>query len=275
MIAPKLVMPPRDTTSEALFSVRFFGKFTFSRANSKLPPGGWRRHAAQRLFKWFLLHPGRHFSTEQLISTFWPEIAPEIAQSSLHVNMHFLRRLLEPTLAPYTLPCYLQRDRQGAYWLDMDDHWDVDLSDVQRLREAARASHEQGDELCEFKCYQRLIGATDAGFLPEDVYDEVFSSFHSHYSQIRSNALARFFRLGVHLRHYGEVQLVAYRQLTLDRFDEDAAVALAYVTAAEGEQTRALAELDRFVEGLRMELGSEPGPSLRRLYRSLAVTAGK
>src|SRR5579883_2352706 len=84
--------------ASARYNAFFFGPFHVTRDEQPLGEPTWRRNKAKTLLKWFLLNPGDLFSVEQLSHVFWPEVAPKIAASNLHVTLHYLRRVLEPDL---------------------------------------------------------------------------------------------------------------------------------------------------------------------------------
>src|SRR4051812_12146521 len=84
---------------QAKFRVYLFGSFQVLQNNMPLEGPAWRRTRLQSLMKWFLLNPEKPFSADYLADLFWPDAPMQASHRNLRVNIHYLRHLLEPTIA--------------------------------------------------------------------------------------------------------------------------------------------------------------------------------
>src|SRR5690348_8113690 len=93
----KTSIHPYEREHQAYYRAYLFGQFRFFQGQQSIAEEMRRRSKAGTLLKWFLLNPGTLCSADQFLDLFWSDISPETTLGNLHVTMHYLRRLLEPT----------------------------------------------------------------------------------------------------------------------------------------------------------------------------------
>ena len=128
---------PREREHGAIYRAYSFGQFRLLCKDRPIREAMWRRNKAKALLKWFLLNPGKLCSADEFIDLFWPDLPLETACGNLHVTMHCLRHLLEPSLSPRQESKFIRRQTNNFYWFDMDETWWTDITDVQHLFDTA------------------------------------------------------------------------------------------------------------------------------------------
>lgn len=256
---------PREREQRARFRVYFFGLFRLLYNNQALEQPVWRRNKAKSLLKWFLLHPGALCSADQLVTLFWPDISPETAYSNLHVTIHYLRRLLEPSLAPGQRSSFVHRHVNNFYQFMLDETWWVDVLEVQELVETGRELDQNGDFSGAAFYYRKVVGYCEKGFLPEDIYEDPFQQDRRHYECLFLQILLRLIEISQQHNVLHEVLDYAYQALYIDPYYEPAVKAIAHVYMEQGNTSVAMRTIDEFQRFLDDEMGIEPGKDILAL----------
>lgn len=264
---------PREREQNALFRVYLFGPFRLLHEKQPLGEPVWRRSKAKSLLKWFILHPGELCSADQLVDLFWPEVSPEAAYSNFHVTIHYLRRLLEPTITRGQDSLYIRRHTNNFYQLVIDAGWWSDVLEVQNLLEGAKRLERTGEDTKAAFCYRKIVSYCERGFLPEDTYEEAFHQYRRHYDCLYQQALLRLIEIYQQRNELHEVLEYAYQALHQDPYYEPAIKAVASVYIGQGNVSGAARMLDEFERFLDEELSIEPGKDIQALRKSIQITA--
>lgn len=244
------------------YKVHFFGPFRVIHDDQSLGETVWRRNKAKTLLKWFLLHPGKLHSVEQLIKLLWPDQQHAAAARNLHVTIHYLRHLLEPDLAPHQESKFILRNKNNFYWFAVDETWWTDIFDMQRLSTLAKKADQCGDQTSAIFYYRQVIKYCSLGFLPEDTYEDIFYPYHRQYDYAYTQVLERLLHLYSQVNMFDEVLTIALQALSLNPYSETAVKAVIIAHFRQGNIAGALRKLDDFQGFLKQELGIEPGPDI-------------
>ena len=264
---------PREREQRALFRVYLFGPFRLFYNNEPLGEPMWRRNKAKSLLKWFILHPGELCSADQLVDTFWPEVSPETAYSNLHVTIHYLRRLLEPTIARGQDSQFIRRHANNFYQFMVDDAWWSDVFEIRDLLETAKKLDKAGDGTKAAFYYRKIVAYCEQSFLPENMYEDCFHQYRHHYECLYLQSLLRLIEIYQQRNEVHEVLEYAYQALHLDPYYEPAIKAVAAVHIEQGNVSGAARTLDDFQRFLAEELGIEPGKDILALRERIQITA--
>lgn len=245
-----------SASSRRSYRAYLFGPFCIMHDNQPLGESSWRRNKARTLLKWFLLNPGKFFSADQLSKVCWPGIEKGVAAKNLHVAIHYLRHLLEPDLTPGQGSTFIRRNKDNFYWFDFDENWWVDLFEIQRLSASAREADCRSDLTTTIACYRQLIDYYTLGFLPEEVYEDIFTPYRRKYDYEYEQALEKLIQICARSHMYDEALTYALQALSLDPYCEAAVKAIASVYFQQGNAAGALHTLDTFQTFLREELGA-------------------
>lgn len=253
----------------AHYKAYFFGPFRVIHAEQPLGEPTWRRNKAKALLKWFLLNPGDLFSVEQLSKLFWPGTHSQVAASNLHVTLHYLRHVLEPTLTSGRPSTFIRRNRHNYYWFDLHDDWWTDVADVRYLSMQAKEAEQHGELAQAFALYGQLVAYYKLTFLPEDIYEDVFSSHRRQHEYTAIQLLEHLMQLSTTMERFDEALSCALHTLSIDPYNEKAVKTLVHVHLRQGNTTGALRQLDEFEQMLHQEMGIEPGQEIIALRRSI------
>jgi DNA-binding SARP family transcriptional activator len=249
----------------ARYQAFFFGPFRITRAGQPLGESGWRRNKAKALLKWFLLNPGDLFAAEQLSKLFWPECSTKVATNNLHVTLHYLRRVLEPELAPGQPSSFVRRNRHNYYWFDHKDSWWSDVDEVHRLSACMKEAERTGDHVQTLRYAQALLNYYRLGFLPEDIYEDIFAPYRRQHEYASIQLLTNLLSLYTQFTQLDEAFSCALQLLSLDPYNENALKTMVHIYVYQGNIAGALRQLDDFQRSLKDDLGIEPEEELLAL----------
>lgn len=253
----------------AHYRAYFFGPFRVIYAEQPLGEPAWRRNKAKTLLKWFLLNPGDLFSVEQLSKLFWPGAALKVATSNLHVTLHYLRHVLEPDLASGQSSTFIRRNRYNYYWFDLHNDWWIDTADIQYLSAQAKEAEQQGELSRAFALYGQLVTYYRLTFLPEDIYEDIFSPYRRQHEYASIQLLEHLMQFSIRMERFDEAISCALHAFSIDPYNESAVKTLVHVHLHQGNATGALRQLEEFEQMLRQEMGIEPSKEMVELRRSI------
>lgn len=262
---------PREREQQAVYRAYSFGQFRLFGADKPIKEPVWRRNKAKTLLKWFILNPGKLCSADQFIDLFWPDLPLETAMGNLHVTVHFLRHLLEPSLGPRQESKFIRRQTNNFYWFHMDDSWWTDTSEVQHLFETAKLYDRAEEYLKASYYYRKVVSYCSAGFIPEDINAEWLRPYRQHYEYIYSQVLVRLLHIYQQRNELEEVLEYAYLALELDPYCEPAIKAIIDAYLKQGNVAMARHRLENFHVFLHQELGMRPGKEILALRKKIAV----
>lgn len=253
----------------ARYKASFFGPFRITLDNQPLGEPTWRRNKARELLKWFLLNPAEPFSGEQLHTLFWPDRSKAGAASNLHVTLHYLRHVLEPGLSASRPSKFIRRNRHKYYWFDLNDLWWTDVLEVQVLSTAAEEAERRGETARAIVLYNQLITYYRLTFLPEDVYEDIFTHYRRQHDFAHTQSLNRLMRLYLRASQLPDALSCALHVLSVDPYSEDAVKTIVHVYLRQGNVTGAVRQLDDFLHTLKDDLGLAPDNELLTLRSSI------
>lgn len=252
------------------FAARLFGPFQISRDGDPLNGAAeLRRTSARTLLKWFLLNPDVRVESSELCELLWRERNSRSNLNQLHVTLHYLRRLLEPTLAARQPSTFIRSDGRGRYWFDFTGCWWTDVTEVERLFAAGKDAEAKGDAKTAITSYEALLGYYRQTFLPENLFDEAFDSARTAFDVAHQNAESRLLRLYLIRGLPHEALPIALSILDRDPLSEEASTALAEVSLLQGNVLSARAQLAGYLETVRRELGVGPSRTVRQLWERI------
>lgn len=201
---------------------------------------------SQRLMA-FLALRDHTITREHVAGTLYPEATERHAYASLRSTLSRLdRRARDAVLASFTELCLAE----GVT---------VDLRDAQAL---AHRILSRSPNLDDTDLDETAVRALSADLLP-GWYDEWVLVEAEDWRQLRLHALEALAARLVDVRRYGDAAASALAAIRAEPLRESARGALIRVHLAEGNQSEAVREYDRYRELLKNELGLEPTPRLR------------
>ncbi|HLZ63333.1 MAG TPA: BTAD domain-containing putative transcriptional regulator [Ktedonosporobacter sp.] len=255
--------------AHALYKASFFGPFRVTREALPLAEPTWRRNKARVLLKWFLLNPGDLFSMDQLCTLLWPDLSRKVATSNAHVTLHYLRHVLESELAAGCPSTFIRHNRYNYYWFDLHDVWWTDVFDVQYLSTHAREAERKGEFSRAIALSCQLVAYYNLTFLPEDIYEDMFSPYRRQHEYAYTQLLEHQLQLYTQTAQLDEALFCALHILSVDPYSEDAVKMIVAIQLQQGNNTGAIRQLDDFQNMLKEDLSIKPGKELLALRSSI------
>jgi DNA-binding SARP family transcriptional activator len=261
-----------EIEEDARYAASLFGPFRISLNGQPLGEPTWRRNRARTMLKWFLVNPVEPFSEDQLCVLFWPDRNRQKAANSLHVTLHYLRHVLEPELPPRSPSTFIRRNGQKYYWFDPRDLWWTDVREVQTLCAAAEEAKRKGDTQQAISLYEQSLAYYRLTFLPEDVYEDVFTALRCQHDIAHSRSLRHLMHLYLRVGQLPNALSCAMQMLAIDAYNEDAVKTIVHVYLRQGNYTGAIRQLDDFFDGLRRHMGIKPNNELLALRTNIMLS---
>ena len=262
---------PREREQQASYRVYSFGQFRLFSNEKAIKEPMWRRSKAKTLLKWFVLNPGKLCSADQFIDLFWPELPLDAAMGNLHVTIHFLRHLLEPSLCSRQESRFVRRQANNFYWFDMDDTWWTDTSDVEQFFEKAKTYDRHEDYNKALYYYRKIVSYCSLGFIPEDESEPWLHPYRQHYSYMYSQVLVRLIQIYQLRDEPEEVLEYAYLALATNPYCEAAIRAIIDAHLKEGNTSLAMHKLENFHGSLQRDLGMGPSQEMYALRQKIVL----
>ena len=236
-------------SATASLEVCVLGTFRFWAEGSALPAvlGG-----SQRLLALLSLRD-RALMRASVAGTLWPESTEEHAYSSLRSALGRLSRMTRVAVVVTPLDLCLADDV---------------TVDIRESRALAHRLLDPGATLSEADLSAHAIAALSLDVLP-DWYDDWVLVEAEEWRQLRLHALEALADRLLNERRFGEATGAALAAVRAEPLRESARALVIRIHLAEGNQSEALAEFNRYRALLRAELGLEPTPRLCELVADL------
>ena len=255
-------------TRVPFLDIRTLGGFGIFR-DGKVPIADpeWSGQRPKMLLKAIVVHGAREIPRDILIDALWPDSRPEAAQKNLKVNLHRLRKVLEPTLNPRYGSSYIHL-KNNLVSLDKDlCRIDVEtfLGVFKKIKQCwETADADDMRELC-----LRAESLYRGDFLPEEPY---ISWAEIKRDMLREHQLTILMKLADIYENRGNLERAAHYCRTvvrIDPFQENAQQRLMRLYSASGMKSAALKVYETFAAFMNAEIGEMPDPATTDLYRQI------
>jgi DNA-binding SARP family transcriptional activator len=250
--------PDRDTPG--IVAVRMLGAFDLTIGGHRVTD--WRGQRTQSLMQFLTAHRDRSVPRDELIAAVWPEADEDGGRHRLHQAVYELRRTLR-AIGPGRSPVVCadggyRIDHEVPVWVDVEEFDDL-ASAVARCYAAQRSGEaiELGQQALKLYRGDFLCQVTAADWATAE----------------RNRLRARFVQLGVHLGDllagrgdHTAALAVVDPVLSMEPWNEDAAVIKMRCHACGGARSLAAAAYRSCAEALACELGMTPAAQITRVY---------
>jgi SARP family transcriptional regulator, regulator of embCAB operon len=241
------IVPELGTRS--IDTISLVGGFSLHWSGRVLP--GMPR-ASQRLLAYLALH-AHVVNRATIAGTLWPETSERHAYASLRSALVRLERACRGVLSASRLELRLA---EGV------------AVDIRRFRALARRLLDPGTALQPSDLGPDTLAGLSADLLP-GWYDDWVLSEAEDWRQLRLHALEALADRLTAIGRWGGAADAAGAAVRAEPLRESANTALIKVHLAEGNQSEAVRQFERYRALLDAELGLEPTPRLRRLVQDL------
>jgi DNA-binding SARP family transcriptional activator len=223
-------------------------------------PIAFSRRKSQALLALLALRPNHTYSREELVATLWAESPDDQARHSLRQELHELRR----TLAKTKIPALIVDGERVAL-----DPGAVEIDSLSFERLAGEGTPSMLQRAAKLYAGDLLLGFSVA----EEAFEEHLRAERERLRQRALGVLTRLLGQYVRAEQTESAIATALRLLAMDPTQEPVHRALMRLYTRAGQRAAALRQYQVCVEVLQRELGIEPDPETRQVYRELLATS--
>lgn len=220
----------------------------------------------QSILRYLVAQSSHSTTIDTLMTLFWGEEEPEVAQSKLHIAMSALRRALnngyshEPGMGYITC-----KNRVYALNPAVVIHTDIDEFELR-----FHARHPSGQ--VDIENYEHACQLYTGPFLVEDLYADWSFLRREQLSQMYLTMCSTLVEHYIHNEHYERATKWANAILMENRCEEAAHRQLIHIYMLQGRRSEALQQYQRCERILHEELGVQPLPETKRVLQDVAAT---
>jgi len=231
----------------------------------------WGGAVPKSLLRCILALGPRKIPWERLVEELWPGIDRVHGERRLKVNLHRLRKTLEPDLDPAFGSCYVSFEERR---ISLDaDLCQVDLEEFLSLIEKGQKKETGGSTREAASFYQQAVEIYSGPFMPEDLYTQ---SIAEQRMALQNRYLEVLHRLSRLLEQEGRLKSAAHllkKALEVDPLDDQACRRMMTLFAAMGLRNQALRTFEGYRERLSAEIGAEPDEGMSAIYNRILEEA--
>jgi LuxR family maltose regulon positive regulatory protein len=243
------------------------GGFRFWRGEMLVDDKEWEGHQPQLLLKAIIGRGSKGVPKDVLMEDLWPEAPPDLTEKNFKVNLHRLRKVLEPAMDKTYGSSYVHLK---ANLISLDPELcHLDIDDFLSALRAAEREEEQGNAKQAISLYQRAAELYGGDFLAEELY-------HSWAEVKREELRGRYLELLHRLAKLYEAQgsllkaIDCYKQvIRTDPLAEAACRNLMLLYARRGMRNAALRVYEECRHALQEVLSAEPEEATTAIYRKI------
>ncbi len=272
----------RDTTvREKVFSIRkkihrsnlphiriqALGEFVVFKVHEPMKNEEWQRKHAKTMLKVIIARGARNIPRDFIIEDLWPEVSPDAGDKRFKVELHRLRKSLEPGMDKEFGSSYIHLT-ENLVSLD-EDLCEVDLEHFTLLIDQGNKDKKTGNPRKAAENFQKAVDMYRDDFLAQDLYSPWAQQRRTEFKKQYTEALIE---LGQIYEERGTVsKAIACYQKSIESESllEHAYQRLIILYSARGKTNQALKVYAKLKQKLQTEIQSEPELLSKKLYEKI------
>lgn len=247
--------------------IRTLGPFSVVRGGHPLPAAALGGPKPLMLLKVLLLNGGRDVPKDVLMEALWPDAGESAGEKNLKINLHRLRKALEPFAVKAFGHIYL--GQKGGRISLAADLVSVDTDTFISLARSGRRLESQGDPEGALASYQEAAALYRGDYFSDDPYMEGVVENREMYKRTCVDLLERAAVICREQNRWQEAAAALKRVLEIDTCHEAAYQELMAVYGGAGLKNEVIQIFSKCREALEKELDAEPDIRTRRLFDRL------
>lgn len=243
------------------------GPFSIRQDHSHLPISGFGGPKPLMLLKALLLHGSKDVPKEVLVDILWPGTQKSAGERNLKINIHRIRKALEPFAVKQFGHVYLIQ-KAGKISL-APDLVTVDTTEFTALVRQGRALEAEGDIDGALACYTKTAGLYKGNYFTNDPYLEGIVQNREMYQRTCIDILERSAEIYQTRDLWQKTVDAWHRILEIDACHEAACRHLMIRYKDVGMKTEALQVYAKCRKALEEELDIAPNDRTRKIYNQL------
>ncbi len=225
----------------------------------------WTTRRARDIFCYIATRKNRRIAKDLLVEAFWGDEDIETVEKNFHPTISHIRKALN-SRQPLKQNFILFRD--GAYQLNAEYSYVIDTEEFVNLIAAAETAKRENDSAALRESLESAYAIYRGEFL-EGSYDDWAEEQRHFYSEQFSRVLNGLAKLSVAEKRWADALKFASQILSTDPYREDLHRLTMKVLAAQSKPAAVKKHYDDMRDLLKKELGIEPAPETRRLFKDL------
>jgi DNA-binding SARP family transcriptional activator len=259
----------------ALPKLRFktLGGLCIWRGQTPVEDREWEGHQPQLLLKAIIARGPQGAPKEVLMEDLWPEASPHLTEKNFKVNLHRLRKTLEPSLDK-TLDYSYVHLKAGLVFLD-PDLCRVDMYEFLSLCQQGEKLEQAGDLKGAAALYHQALALYGGDFLSEELYH---ASISLKRDELQERLLTVLYRLAKLYEDKGSLVKATecyVKVVQTDPLAEAACRRLMQLYAQRGLRNAALRVYEDCKRALQEMLDTDPEEVTTAIYRKVLESAGR
>ena len=248
------------------------GPFSVIREGEEEPVSGFGGAKPLMLLKQLLLKGGRDVPKETLMDSLWPDAGEAAGEKNLKINLHRLRKALEPFAQKAAGSIYLGQ-KSGRVSLE-PDLVSIDTAAFTALVGQGRAHEDDGDDRSALNCYGKAVALYRGEYFGDDPFLEGVTEDREMYRRICIDTFERMAGMYQAQDRPQEAVETWERLLAVDDCHEPAYRELMTLHAGAGMTKEAAQVFHQCCDALARELDAEPDAQTRALFDRLVRQKG-
>ncbi|WP_153307540.1 AfsR/SARP family transcriptional regulator [Desulfospira joergensenii] len=267
LTAEKLALLFKHTRPKIM--IHTLGPFSVQSDNQVLPASVFGGPKPIRLLKLIVLKGGIDIPKEVLIDSLWPDAPVAAGEKNLKVNLHRLRKALEPSPSKDFGNVYLN-NREGCISLD-PDLVQIDTQLFTALSERGDTHEDEGSFTEALDAYEKAMGLYRGDYFAGELYLDGVENGREFFRSKSMRILEKKAAVHEELDQWQAAVNTWQAVLRMDPCHETAYQNLMILHADAGMKSGAVHVFERCRTVLKAELDTSPGPDTLAIYRRVAA----
>jgi LuxR family transcriptional regulator, maltose regulon positive regulatory protein len=238
----------------------------FRDASKPFAPDAWTTRRSRDIFCYIATRKNRRVAKDILIEEFWGDEDLATVEKNFHPTISHIRKALN-SRQPLKQNFIVFRD--GSYQLNPEFTYSIDSEDfIAAITAAEHAKREQDAESLR-KNLETALSLYRGDFM-EGSYEDWAEKQRHFYREQLTRVLNGLAKLSVSEKRWNDALRYANETLSLDPYREDLHRLVMKVLAAQSKPSAVRKHYDSMRDLLKDELGVDPSPETRRLFKELA-----
>lgn len=257
-----------DEQKNELIQIKMFGRFRIAVGDISIQDSTMRTHQLWHLIEYLITFRHKTISQDELIEVLWPNDDIDNPANALKNLVYRIRSTFSAHNLPYAKEMIVYS--RGSYRWNNELQTEVDVEQFEALYKKASDTARPVDYRIEH--YLGAINLYGGDFLPGSCYESWTIPISSYYRSLYFKCLYAVIELLLTQERYAEIEMICKKALIIDQFEENAHIYLMLAMIRQDKQTQALAHYSFVTDLFFRELGVNPSPAMRSIYRDIVKT---
>ncbi len=250
-----------------ILRVRSLNGFSVSRDEDIISEKEWGGNLPKQLLKIIIANGFERIPKDLIMEDLWPNEKKSTSETNFKVNLHRLRRLLEPSMLKEFGSSYIHLKDN---FISLDERlWQLDIADFMDLIRKAEIAESKGDANKAIAYLKDALKIYRNDFLADDLYIEAIRSKREAY---RREYLGILYMLAEIYEKRGALKKAAafYKKIVaVEPISETACQKLMTNCFNRGKRNDAIRVYEKFKEIVKAEMDSEPDELTFSIYQKI------